>query len=69
MTRTLLIATLALAVLAIVPGAEASCHYCVENVTNDCVTHHDMGACVDSAGYLATHADHFVMHLIHPDHP
>jgi hypothetical protein len=67
MVRPLVIAIAVLALVTVLPGAEASCHFCLDNIQTYCVEEPDVGPCTESAVYVATHPVDFVEHLIHPD--
>ena len=68
MIRTTTLAIAALALLAFLPGAEASCHFCLEDVQTHCVDSPDVGPCQDTVVYIAKHPVDFVEHLIGDDH-
>lgn len=59
----LVIAVAAVALLAVVPSAQASCHYCLDAVAESCGSA-DVGGCRSSVAYFALHADDFAMHQV-----
>lgn len=61
--RAILVALCLIAVLSAAPGAEASCHFCLENTKDSCSSL-DTGGCQDNVTYMGEHMPGHIIETI-----